>query len=351
MVVARAGAPTETRASMSFISQRWRRRRETGKPVSAPEYRVRSRRELAARARALLLPWARADFGGMRDARFEALGSHEGVAVLLSTAALDDDDAEREEREPAASDDPKTTTHRSHAEEDAVVRTGNATRVLESTRALVDTAMVISGLALTVSVPQLFVPLDDTLSLETLRTSVSMGNDDPSFDAPKHAWYGAWDAADFRHAAYWIECAFLGLALWHNVRSLMTGFLWITSLGVCMTTLESRLEFAIAHLKSIGSIWTFPATGLMCTCASLPFAAARVSPPATLAAIAPAAVVLFCVVDMHPKGEMMARTQHATAREMMRRRGELEREPGGGEKQKSRSSARSTIDVQRTLGS
>ena len=128
----------------------------------------------------------------------------------------------------------------------------------------------------------------------------------------------------------WCESAFagydknLGASMWCNVRSLMCGFLWISSLGLYMTTLESRLEFIMHQISSISDIWVMPTTGLMCLCMSLPFTAVRTGPVATLAAILPTLAIVYSVVDMFPKGVMMARVQHITAQDLLRRHGELE---------------------------
>lgn len=175
----------------------------------------RSRLEVAELARQKLAIFAEPDFTNMWADCFSKVGQHEGCGLLLVAAEMDAPGTKKGGASRVTGlGDGETSLGEDedgedvHWEENTASR--DAQRQVENLLSFASTAMVLSGLCLSISIPLSLATLDGG-AIDTSDPSLGGGDGDVG---PR--WYAKWNESSSRHALHWAECALLALSVLNN---------------------------------------------------------------------------------------------------------------------------------------
>ena len=282
-----------------IVFRRQRSRAGAGASSVAPEAPPLSeqlgRKALCERAKDILRPWAEIPFTTMWAPIFTKIGQHEGVGVLLNVI--------------------RAIEIGNEAETERTI-----VRQCDDLVSLASTSMVVSGLALTCSVPLAFQLLSpDPIPL----ASGTLGGD--GWDArgggveAAVGWYEGWVThRSGLHACHWLEIILLSLSAGFNLMCILFCFCTVASTSLYVPTLDSKIWLLVENHVNLQLIWTFPVLGILGLAAAFPFAAVRVSPVATVGAALPVVMLVSCIQLFMPLAHKTAALQHATARRTLK---------------------------------
>jgi hypothetical protein len=282
-----------------IVFRRQRSRAGAGASSVAPEAPPLSeqlgRKALCERAKDILRPWAEIPFTTMWAPIFTKIGQHEGVGVLLNVI--------------------RAIEIGNEAETERTI-----VRQCDDLVSLASTSMVVSGLALTCSVPLAFQMLSpDPIPL----ASGTLGGD--GWDArgggveAAVGWYEGWVThRSGLHACHWLEIILLGLSAGFNLMCILFCFCTVASTSLYVPTLDSKIWLLVENHVNLQLIWTFPVLGILGLAAAFPFAAVRVSPVATVGAALPVVMLVSSTHLFMPLAHKMAALQHAMARRTLK---------------------------------
>ena len=281
--------------------------------VTSQQHRCRV--EVAELARQKLALYAEPEFTSMWADSFAKVGQHEGCGLLLVAAEMD---APGKRKSTTSIDDEvdggNDDGEDAHWEENAASR--DAQRQVENLLAFISTAMVISGLCLSVSIPLCVASLDGGV-IDTNNPSLS-GNAEDGKMGP--GWYRNWNTPSSRHALHWAECAFLAISVLFNFLCMSHGFMYFGSVSLYLPTVESRMRYLIEYkLSHLTMMWLYPVCGLYFLVLALPLVAARYSPASTIILAIPAVAVLSNFYSCSIMGNNCAKMQHELTREVLKR--------------------------------
>lgn len=302
-----------------------RRSSRTAPLRRATSQQHRCRREVAELARQKLAIFAEPDFTSMFSAAFAKVGQHEGCGLLLVAAEMDapgtkkraasdllDGGAEEEARGGVEDDEADRDVH---WEESAASR--DAQRQVENMLSFASTAMVISGLCLSISIPLSLSALDGG-TIDTDTRSLGGGGGDGGSSPVR--WYRKWNESSSRHALHWAECVLLAMSVLSNFLCMCEGFSYFGALTLYLPNVESRMRYLLEHkLEDLTMMWGYPVFGLYFLVLAMPLIAARFSPAATIVLSIPALAVVVNFRSMIRFGNVCAKTQHVLAREVLKR--------------------------------
>ena len=312
-----------------FGTYAFRRSRST---ATAPLGRVtshqhRCRLEVAELARQKLAIFAEPGFTNMWTAEFAKVGQHEGCGLLLAAAEMDAPGTKKrattdlldgaEESRGVEDDEDDEDDNDVHWEESAASR--DAQRQVENLLSFASTAMVISGLCLSISIPLSLSALDGGGTIDTDTRSLGGEDGDGGSSSPV-GWYEKWNESSARHALHWTECALLAISVLSNFLCMCEGFSYFGALTLYLPNVESRMRYLLEHkLENLTTMWGYPIFGLYFLILAMPLIAARFSPAATIILSIPALAVMVNFRSMLNVGHVCAKMQHELAREVLKR--------------------------------
>ena len=264
-------------------------------PEAPPLSEQLERKALCERAKDILRPWAGNPFTSMWDPVYTKVGQHEGVGVLMNLIGAIESGTEIE-------------TERT------------IVRQCDDLVSLASTSMVVSGLALTCSIPLAFQLLSaDPIPL----ASGTLGGD--GWDAQGSGveaavrWYEGWVThKSALHACHWLEMILLSLSAAFNFSGIFFCFCNVATYSLYMPTLDSKIWCLVNQYAYIQLLWTCPVLGILFLAAAFPFAAVRVSPVATVGAALPITMLLVNTRWGFGMGNKMAALQHTMARRLLK---------------------------------
>jgi hypothetical protein len=282
-----------------IMLRRQRSRAGMGGPSVAPEppslAEQLGRKAMCERTKEFLRPWAEKRFTSMWDPIFTKVGQHEGVGVLINVIrGIESGDEAQTER--------------------------TIVRQCDDLVSLASTSMVVSGLTLTCSIPLAFQLLSaDPIPL----ASGTLGGD--GWDAQGAGvdaavgWYEGWvTQKSVLHACHWLEIILLSLSAGLNFMCLLFCFCINAMMSLYAPTLDSKIWHLVEMHVSYQLTWTYPMLGILGLAAAFPFAAARVSPVATVGAALPFAMLMVKARWSLGWANKIARVQHAMARQVLK---------------------------------
>jgi hypothetical protein len=141
--------------------------------------------------------------------------------------------------------------------------------------------MVVSMLTLSVAIPFAF-----------LSTSSFDPNDDALGGGGVLAFVGWSESRGAFYVLHWIDCICLSLCILCDGWTLFVSSNQCSGLTLYLPDAESKLEMIKSVATSFGDLWFGQFFAILFLLLSLPFLAARVSPPATICAVLPFVGVL-----------------------------------------------------------
>ena len=264
-------------------------------PEAPPLSEQLERKALCERAKDILRPWALSPFTSMWQPVFTKAGQHEGIGVLMNVIGAIESGTEIE-------------TERT------------IVRQCDDLVSLASTSMVVSGLALTCSIPLAFTLLSaDPLPL----ASGTLGGD--GWDAQGSGveaavrWYEGWVThKSALHACHWLEMVLLSLSAGFNFSGIVFCFCTVAQYSLYVPTLDSKIWCLVDQYEATQFAWTYPVLGILFLAAAFPFAAVRVSPVATLGAALPITMLLVKTRWVFGWGTKAAALQHTMARRLLK---------------------------------
>ena len=264
-------------------------------PEAPPLSEQLERKAMCERAKDILHQRAETPFTSMWDPVFTKVGQHEGIGVLMNVIGAIESGTEIE-------------TERT------------IVRQCDDLVSLASTSMVVSGLALTCSIPLAFTLLSaDPLPL----ASGTLGGD--GWDAQGSGveaavrWYEGWVThKSALHACHWLEMVLLSLSAGFNFSGIVFCFCTVAMYSLYAPTLDSKIWCLVDHYATIQLAWTYPVFGIVFLAAAFPFAAVRVSPVATVGAALPFTMLLVKSRWVKSWGDKAAALQHTMARRLLK---------------------------------
>jgi len=282
-----------------IMYRRQRSRTGMGGPSVTPEppslAEQLERKAMCERTKAILLPWAEKPFTSMWDPLFTKVGQHEGVGVMLNVIrAIESGNEVETER--------------------------TIVRQCDDLVSLASTSMVVSGLALTCSIPLAFQLLSaDPIPL----ASGTLGGD--GWDAQGAGvdaavgWYEGWvTRKSALHACHWLEILLLSLSAGFNLLCLFFCFCVCAMMSLYAPTLDSKIWHLVEIYMFHQFVWAYPVLGIISLALAFPFAAVRVSPVATVGAALPFVMLMMKMKWGFKWGNNTARLQHTMTRQVLK---------------------------------
>jgi hypothetical protein len=180
--------------------------------------------------------------------------------------------------------------------------------------------MVVSGLALTCSIPLAFQLLSaDPIPL----ASGTLGGD--GWDAQGAGvdaavgWYEGWvTRKSALHACHWVEILLLSLSAGFNLLCLFFCFCVCAMMSLYAPTLDSKIWHLVEMYMFHQFVWAYPVLGIIFLSLAFPFAAVRVSPVATVGAALPFVMLMVKMRWGFKWGNKTARLQHTMTRQVLK---------------------------------
>ena len=244
-------------------------------------------------ARDMLRPLAEVPIlDSMWNPEYVALGTHEGLAILLTAAEFPSKEASAEDIENGeVSKEYDKGTIDSH-------------RLFENLMGLISTGLVVVSVSMTISI--------------TLCTYAVTTFDPKAESFDNVGFYAAWSRqGTMLHIFHWIQQLFLAASVSCGAHTVMTGFFLYGALGVYCVTLESKYELLFENITELGTFWVMVAMSVQSFLFSLPFMMARISPVGCFCSLIPLVVLWITWINMGKMANSYAIMQWKTARRLL----------------------------------